>query len=83
MTDHPTNLALLLPNVQTIISTAISYNYPIEYRKGFPKISRYALIEDYHSVMRTKLEELLAAIKRIMGEPLAAFIAVDSSLHSV
>jgi len=73
------NPALLLPNVQTIISTAISYNYPIEYRKGFPKISRYALIEDYHTVVRTKLEELLAAIKRIMGEPLAAFIAVDSS----
>ena len=77
------NPALLLPNVQTIISTAISYNYPIKYRKGFPKISRYALIEDYHTVVRTKLEELLAAIKRIMGEPLAAFIAVDSSPHSV
>ena len=73
------NPALLLPGVQTIISAAISYNYPIEYRKGFPQISRYALIEDYHRVVRTKLEELLAAIQQIVGEPLAAFIAVDSS----
>ncbi len=40
--------SLLLPGLHTIISAAISYNYPIEYREGFPKISKYALLDDYH-----------------------------------
>ncbi|MEI7695144.1 MAG: tRNA epoxyqueuosine(34) reductase QueG [Chlorobium sp.] len=71
--------SLLLPGLHTIISAAISYNYPIEYREGFPKISKYALLDDYHRVVRNKLEELLIAIKRIVGEPLSALITVDSS----
>jgi len=72
------NPELLLPGLKTIISAAMSYNYPIEYRAGFPKISKYALLDDYHTVLRTKLEALLEAIKKILGEPLNALIAVDS-----
>ncbi len=71
--------ALLLPGLRTIISTAISYHYPIERRKGFPKISKYALIDDYHTIVKSKLEELLAAITVIIGGTITALITVDSS----
>ncbi len=71
--------SLLFAGLHTIISAAISYNYPINYGDGLPKISKYALIDDYHTVVRAKLEELLAAIKILVGEPLNARITVDSS----
>ncbi|TLU87877.1 MAG: tRNA epoxyqueuosine(34) reductase QueG [Chlorobium sp.] len=71
--------SVLLPGLRTIISTAISYNYPLQYQDGFPKISKYALIDDYHTIVREKLEKLLSTIKILLGEPLEALIAVDSS----
>jgi epoxyqueuosine reductase len=71
--------SLLFAGLRTIISAAISYNYPVNYGYGLPKISKYALIDDYHTVIRTKLEELLAAIEVLVGEPLKALITVDSS----
>lgn len=71
--------ALLFAGLHTIISAAISYNQPVSYGNGLPKISKYALIDDYHTVVRAKLEELLAAIKVLAGEPLHGRITVDSS----
>jgi epoxyqueuosine reductase len=71
--------AMLFPNLHTIISAAISYNFPISYDDSLPKISKYALIDDYHTIVREKLEELLAAIKVLVDEPLNAKIMVDSS----
>ena len=73
------NPSLLFADLHTIISAAISYNYPVSYGDGLPKISKYALISDYHTVVRAKLEELLAAIKALAGEPLTGLITVDSS----
>uniref|UniRef100_Q3ATZ4 Iron-sulfur cluster-binding protein n=1 Tax=Chlorobium chlorochromatii (strain CaD3) TaxID=340177 RepID=Q3ATZ4_CHLCH len=78
-TAERANPTLLLSDVKTVISVALSYNHPITYCNGFPKISRYALIDDYHTVMKSKLEELHVAIERIMGEPIAAIAAVDSA----
>ena len=77
--NERTNPAILFPDLHTIISAAISYNYPVSYGDGLPKISKYALIDDYHSIVRAKLEELLAAIKVLVDEPLNAKITVDSS----
>jgi epoxyqueuosine reductase len=71
--------ALLFPGLQTIISAAISYNYPLSYGDGLPKISKYALIDDYHTIVRAKLEQLLAAIHLLVEEPLDASITVDSA----
>ncbi|MBV5303973.1 MAG: tRNA epoxyqueuosine(34) reductase QueG [Chlorobium sp.] len=71
--------SLLLPGLRTIISTAISYNYPLKRQAGLPKISKYAIIDDYHTVVRSKLEELLAEIENLVAEPLHARITVDSS----
>lgn len=71
---------LLLPGVKTVISVALSYNLP-EYHASATdaaRISRYALIDDYHRVVRNKLEELLTFIGTIYDEPVQAVIAVDS-----
>lgn len=71
----------LLPGVKTIISAALCYNRP-EYHAPAPgtaRISRYAVIDDYHRVVRSKLEELLTFIRTICDQPVQAVIAVDSS----
>ena len=70
---------ILLPGLKTIISAAISYNHPLHNTAGQPYISKYALIDDYHTVVRKKLEELLASLKTLLGEELNAIITVDSS----
>lgn len=72
---------ILLPEVKTIISAALCYRLP-EYpvpSPGTARISRYAVINDYHRVVRRKLEELLTFIRTIYDEPVKAVIAVDSS----
>lgn len=71
--------SLLLPGLHTIVSAAISYNVSVSYVEGVPKISRYALLSDYHTIVRRKLEELLEVIRAIVGEPLNARITVDSA----
>jgi epoxyqueuosine reductase len=71
--------SLLFAGLNTIISAAISYNYPVNYGEGLPKISKYALINDYHTVVRAKLEALFETIQELVGEPLHAIITVDSS----
>jgi len=78
-TEKRTDPSLLLPGLHTIISVAISYNYPLLHRESLPKISKYALINDYHTVVKAKLEGLLASIKGLLDEPLTALITVDSS----
>ena len=70
---------MLLPGLKTIISAAISYNHPLHKSSGQPAISKYALIDDYHTVVRKKLEELLEFMKSLLGEDMKATIAVDSS----
>ena len=70
---------MLLPGLKTIISAAISYNHPLHNSSGQPAISKYAIIDDYHTVVKNKLEELLKFMKTIMGEDLSATITVDSS----
>ncbi len=70
---------LLLPGLKTVISAAVSYNHPLQNSSGKPDISKYALIDDYHTVVRKKLEELLVFLKSLLGEELNATISVDSS----
>ncbi|MBM3163725.1 MAG: tRNA epoxyqueuosine(34) reductase QueG [Chlorobi bacterium] len=76
-----TDPALLLPEVKTVISAALGYN-PQELIPLSPvsaRIARYALIDDYHRILRDKLEELLRFIRTLYPEPVDARIAVDSS----
>jgi len=71
--------SMLLPDLKTIISSAISYNKTVDTIAGQPVISNYALIDDYHTVVREKLHQLLEYIKALLGEDLNATITVDSS----
>jgi epoxyqueuosine reductase len=71
---HPESL---LPGLKTVISLAVSYlhNPP----GGRAKLSRYAMVADYHTVMRKKAEALLDCIERLSGCKPNAFIAVDGA----
>jgi epoxyqueuosine reductase len=71
--------ALLLSGLKTIISAAISYNNPVACNEGVPRISKYALIDDYHTVIRQKLQLLLDKLKTLINEPVNALITVDSA----
>ena len=71
--------ALLLPGLKTIITAAISYNNPLEYGEGLPKMSKYAITHDYHTVIRQKLELLLEKVKTLVEEPFNAIVTVDSA----
>jgi epoxyqueuosine reductase len=77
--DERADPSLLLPGLKTVISAAISYNNRVEYHKGAPRISKYALIDDYHTVVRKKLELLLEKLKTLIAEPFNAKITVDSA----
>ncbi len=59
---------LLLPNAKSVISVLLNY-YPgnPEISTKPPKISRYALGEDYHKVLKNKLLQLLDKIRKEFG----------------
>lgn len=71
--------SMLLVGIQTIISAAISYNHPFQPDTEKPGISKYALVPDYHVILRQKLEELLTTLKTLTAEPFNAVITVDSA----
>jgi epoxyqueuosine reductase len=57
---HPENL---LDGVQSIIVLSVNYyNEQNPLRKGHGRIARYAQSEDYHSIIRTKLNSLVTFI---------------------
>lgn len=74
---------LLVPGAKTVISVLMSYNQPevfneIDSKPDKPKISKYALGEDYHHVMKEKLFELFEYTKEINGG-LEGRVFVDSA----
>jgi epoxyqueuosine reductase len=71
--------SMLLHGIKTIISAAICYHHPIHNNSEQPNISQYALIDDYHSVVREKLGELLESIKTLIGGNIKSTITVDSA----
>ena len=64
--DKRINPKMLYPEVKTIISTAISYFFEIgqRYAPETGKISRHALGDDYHIVVKEKLKKLFNYIKK-------------------
>lgn len=53
----------LLKNAKSVISVILNYNTNENLKNQRYNVSKYALVNDYHAVMRSKLEELLTAIK--------------------
>jgi len=76
--DTRRNAAELLPGARTILCAALPYHQP---QKAQPasSISQYALIPDYHKVVRDKLQQLLEFIRTRHHGTVNAIIAVDSA----
>jgi epoxyqueuosine reductase len=86
LTDHRGDIrgdpAQLLPGVRSIICVGLVYNVPQPYSIRFDDperawISRYAWGEDYHTVLRAKLEELARKLLEI--ESFRFRICVDTA----
>jgi epoxyqueuosine reductase len=60
--------AKLVPGAKSVITLLLNY-FPTEKQKeGLPKISKYAYGQDYHDVIREKLNKLIGWIKLNIGE---------------
>ncbi len=73
--NHPEKL---LPGAKTVFSAALPYRFPLETKKESPRISRYALVNDYHRVVRNKLNQLLDFITASYPGPVSGKVCVDS-----
>ena len=58
----------LVPGARSVITLLLNYYPAVQSRQTDNKISRYALGEDYHTVIRTKLNHFLACIKEKLGD---------------
>jgi epoxyqueuosine reductase len=66
--DKRLNPILLVDDAKSVISLLLNY-YPSEFQNPDSfKISKYAYGEDYHSVIKEKLKELLFSIQENIGE---------------
>jgi len=81
----------VLAGARSLIVCALNYNTPLPYSTEVPShsvaedlsgtsgwISRYAWGDDYHDVVRSKLEALLEALRNQLGQPFEARAYVDT-----
>ncbi|MDR1347011.1 MAG: tRNA epoxyqueuosine(34) reductase QueG [Prevotellaceae bacterium] len=62
------NPQLLVENAKSVICLLVSYNSNACQRAGAPKIARYALSNDYHTIIRRKLNDFYASLKSIFPQ---------------
>ena len=77
------DIRLLFPEVRSVICAGMVYNTPQPKSIDCPDptrgwISRYGWGEDYHSIVRQRLEELLAELRLAAGSRFEAKIFVDT-----
>lgn len=59
---------LLVPGAKTVISGLLSYNLPPKYLLTTPpKVARYALVRDYHKLLKSRLFTLLNRLRELYG----------------
>jgi epoxyqueuosine reductase len=72
----------VLPGARSVIVTGTLYNTDRPYSSELPdttaRISRYAWGDDYHDILKRRLEALLAWMRTIAGEPFDARAYVDT-----
>ena len=68
----------LVPGAQTVVS--LMYNYASSFKPNFKqfKVSKYALGEDYHQVVKDKCYELVHQLQAIVGQ-VSGRVFVDSA----
>ena len=65
--DKRLDPTLLVPGARSVISLAYNY-FPTEFqREDSYKLSKYAYGEDYHSVVKDKLRDLIASMQERLG----------------
>jgi epoxyqueuosine reductase len=78
----------LLPEAKTLVAVALSYADPVrttplraerDGRALTGTVARYARGEDYHLVMKRKLEALAERCEQIVGHPLSTRACVDTA----
>ena len=77
------DLRALLPSVRSVICVGLNYNtaYPLSVDSPDPNrgwIARYAWGDDYHDVLRERLERLVQLLRAEVGKSLEAKIYVDT-----
>ncbi|HWO43467.1 MAG TPA: tRNA epoxyqueuosine(34) reductase QueG [Candidatus Eisenbacteria bacterium] len=72
----------LLPWAVSVVSAAMNYYTPLARPKQAPGatgwISRYAWGDDYHTLVRARLEALLEKVRELCGAPVEGRVFVDS-----
>jgi epoxyqueuosine reductase len=58
----------LVPGARSVITLLLNYFPSEKQNEAAPKISKYAFGKDYHEVIREKLNQLIEAIKKNIGE---------------
>ena len=58
----------LVPGAKSVITLLLNYFPNEQQSSGLPKISKYAYGDDYHQIIREKLNTLLAKLKDQIGE---------------
>ena len=74
--------AYLLPGCRTVISLAAPYPVPVSDQKLQPtqgKIAAYALLPDYHQVLKNQAELLAQRIAQLIDKPLNHLVCVDTA----
>lgn len=61
--EAKSDLANLLPGVQSVVVVTLNYNQPNPRMHEAPHIARYALGRDYHKVLRKKLKQVEGALR--------------------
>lgn len=86
LTDHRADLRqspdALLPGAKSVICVGVVYNGPEPYSARFAEperawISRYAWGDDYHDLLRAKLEDLNCRLQQT--EPFSSRVCVDTA----
>ncbi len=81
--ERRTNPSIVFPEVKSVVVVSMNY-YPGGYHRGcldnpgIGYIANYALNEDYHYVIKSKLRELLMQINTLTGSKVDGKIYVDT-----
>ena len=80
--DRRSDVRQVVPGAQSVIVTATLYNvdrpYSTDLPSGTARISRYAWGDDYHDVIKARLDRLLAWLREASPEPFEARAYVDT-----
>lgn len=74
---------LVLPGARSAICAALNYNTSLPLstdcsNPGRAWIARYAWGQDYHGILRARLEDMLTHLRRLVGHPFDARVYVDT-----